>query len=183
MTSYTVVALCVIAMLLIGIRPGAWGVLRLILAVHLLGDVLFGWVWALWPTYAFMKYIDDPDRIYAALFVAGAVGITDLTYRLSRRIGRLIAARFGHGDEAGDAPVRAFSTPGFASAFLVAGLVCKLIFLGATGAHHGRSSVIYCCSLAFRFYRSLRPRSSRMPWCTAWHICWPKGDSERGANS
>ena len=66
-------------MLLIGIRPGAWGLLRVILAVHLLGDVLFGWVWELMPTYAFMKYIDDPDRIYARCFSRLAVVVTDVS--------------------------------------------------------------------------------------------------------
>ena len=139
MMSYTAVALAVIAMLLIGIRPGAWGLLRLILAVHVLGDVLFGWVWAIWPTYAFMKYIDDPDRIYATLFLAAAVGITDLAYRLSRRVRRIISDRFAH--TGGDSNPRERTTPGFASAFLVAGLVCKLIFLGATGVLTGQRSL------------------------------------------
>ena len=99
--SYSAVALGVIAMLLIGIRPGAWGLLRVILAVHVLGDVLFGWVWALWPTYAFMKYIDDPDRIYATLFLAAAVAVTDASYRLSRRIWGFVVARFGLAAEDG----------------------------------------------------------------------------------
>ena len=140
MISYSAVALGVIAMLLIGIRPGAWGLLRLILAVHLLGDVLFGWVWALWPTYAFMKYIDDPDRIYATLFLAAAVGVTDASYRLSRRIWGFIVARFGLVAEDRTSG-RASATPGFASAFLVAGLVCKLIFLGATGVLTGQRAL------------------------------------------
>jgi len=137
--TYSAVALGVIAMLLIGIRPGAWGLLRLILAVHVLGDVLFGWVWALWPTYAFMKYIDDPDRIYATLFLGAAVGITDLAYRLSRRVGRIISGRFAHSGV--DSNPREQTTLGFPSAFLVAGLLCKLIFLGATGVLTGQRSL------------------------------------------
>jgi len=138
--SYSAVALGVIAMLLIGIRPGAWGLLRLVLAVHVLGDVLFGWVWALWPTYAFMKYIDDPDRIYATLFLAAAVAVTDASYRLSRRIWGFIVARFGLVAEDRTSS-RESSTSGFASAFLVAGLLCKLIFLGATGVLTGQRAL------------------------------------------
>jgi len=134
-TSYPVVAVGVIALLLIGIRPGLWGLLRFALAVHILGDVLFGWVWALMPTYAFMKYIDDADRIYAALFLAAAVVVTDATYRLSRRVGRVIGSHFSSApDIAGAKDAQA----GFASAFLVAGLLCKLIFLGATGVLTGQ---------------------------------------------
>ena len=140
MISYSAVALGVIAMLLIGIRPGAWGLLRIILAVHVLGDVLFGWVWALWPTYAFMKYIDDPDRIYATLFLAVAVAVTDASYRLSRRIWGVIVGRFGLVAE-DRAPGHAAPTSGFASAFLVAGLVCKLVFLGATGVLTGQRAI------------------------------------------
>jgi hypothetical protein len=138
-SSYTAVALGVIALLLIGIRPGSWGLLRFILAVHLLGDVLFGWVWALWPTYAFMKYIDDADRIYAALFLAAVVVVTDVTYRVTRRVGRIIADRFG----ASEGPAASVTTggSGFASAFLVAGLLCKLIFLGATGVLTGERAL------------------------------------------
>ena len=111
-----------------------------LLAVHLLGDVLFGWVWALWPTYAFMKYIDDSDRIYATLFLAAAVGVTDASYRLSRRIWGFIVARFGLVAE-DRPPGRAAANPGFALAFLVAGLVCKLIFLGATGVLTGQRAL------------------------------------------
>jgi len=133
-TTYAAVALGVIALLFIGIRPGAWGLLRFVLAVHLLGDVLFGWVWSLMPTYAFMKYIDDADRIYAALFLAAAVCATDVTYRLSRRVGRFIAGRFSL---ALRRPTTAEARPGFSSAFLVAGLACKLVFLGATGVLTG----------------------------------------------
>jgi hypothetical protein len=139
MTSYTAVGLVVTALLLIGIRPGAWGLLRFILAVHLLGDVLFGWVWELMPTYAFMKYIDDADRIYAALFLGLAVIITDSAYRLTRRIQRLLAARFGL--QASPLAKPAAPTEGFASAFLIAGLLCKLIFLGATGVLTGARSL------------------------------------------
>jgi hypothetical protein len=133
-TTYAAVALGVIALLFIGIRPGAWGLLRFVLAVHLLGDVLFGWVWSLMPTYAFMKYIDDADRIYAALFLAAAVCATDVTYRLSRRVGRFVAGRFSL---ALRRPTTAEARPGFSSAFLVAGLACKLVFLGATGVLTG----------------------------------------------
>src|SRR5690349_2922748 len=140
MTSYTVIGLGVTALLLVGIRPGIWGLLRFILAVHVLGDVLFGWVWQLMPTYAFLKYIDDADRIYAALLLAVAVIITDATYRLTRRIRRVTAARFGVQTSDGDgSAVR--STDGFASAFLIAGLLCKLIFLGATGVLTGARSL------------------------------------------
>jgi len=105
-----------------------------------LGDVLFGWVWALWPTYAFMKYIDDPDRIYATLFLAVAVAVTDASYRLSRRIWEIIVARFGF--VANDrTSSRESGMSGFASAFLVAGLLCKLIFLGATGVLTGQRAL------------------------------------------
>ena len=134
-TSFTTAGIAVTAVLLIGIRPGAWGVLRLILAVHLVGDLVFGWVWAIMPTYAFMRFINDPDRIYAALFLAVAVVITDLTYRVSRRFGKVVVGRLG--STADPAPVTPSTNSGFASAFLVAGLVCKLIFLGATGVLTG----------------------------------------------
>ena len=137
--SYTAVALGVIALLLIGIRPGSWGLLRFVLAVHLLGDVLFGWVWGLWPTYAFMKYIDDADRIYAALFLAGAVALTDVTYRVTRRVGRFIAGRFAIVSES--TPGVPTAAPGFASAFLVGGLICKLIFLAGTGVLTGQRAL------------------------------------------
>lgn len=142
MSNYTVVAILVSIVLLVGIRPGTWGLLRFILAIHLLGDVAFGWFWAVVPTYAFMKYIDDADRIYAALFLAVAVVLTDLSYRATQAVRRLVA----------EGRVGASSTPvvqdvardeeksneaGFSSAFLIAGLICKLIFLGATGVLTG----------------------------------------------
>jgi hypothetical protein len=136
MTTYAVVALGVSAVLLLGIRPGAWGFLRVVLAVHLLGDVFFGWVWELMPTYAFMKYIDDADRIYAAVFLGVAVVVTDVTYRMSGGLRALMSRRFGlpamHQHD-GERP----RDEGFASAFLIAGLTCKLIFLAATGVLTG----------------------------------------------
>jgi hypothetical protein len=139
-SNYTVVALVVSAVLLLGIRPGAWGFLRFILAVHLLGDVAFGWIWTVMPTYAFMKYIDDADRIYAAIFLAAAVVLTDLTYRATRSVrrfvahGRLGASRTDMTDVDDQAST---ADAGFSSAFLIAGLVCKLVFLGATGVLTG----------------------------------------------
>ena len=140
MSTYTEIALGVTVFLLVGIRPGIWGLLRFILAVHLLGDALLGWVWGLMPTYAFMKYIDDPDRIYAALFLAVAVLITDLTYRASRRVRLVVTDRFGT-RAAEDADRPQSGAQGFASAFLIAGLVCKLIFLAATGVLTGARSI------------------------------------------
>ena len=140
MTSYTAIALSVVALLLIGIRPGAWGLLRVILAVHLLGDVLFGWIWSIWPTYAFMRYIDDSDRIFAAVFLAVAVVVTDSAYRASRRVWLMVSGRFSttiaDSSRDGSAPHQ-----GFASAFLVAGLFCKLFFLAATGVLTGARSL------------------------------------------
>jgi hypothetical protein len=140
MSAYTAIALGVTALLLIGIRPGVWGLLRFILAVHLLGDVLFGWVWGIMPTYAFMKYIDDPDRIYAALFLAVAVVVTDLTYRASRRVRLLVVSRFGL-DASDRRRADGSEDNGFASAFLIAGLLCKLFFLAATGVLTGARSL------------------------------------------
>jgi hypothetical protein len=136
-SNYTIIAIIVSIVLLVGIRPGAWGFLRFILAVHILGDVAFGWVWGIMPTYAFMKYIDDADRIYAAVFLAVAVLITDLTYRATRGVHRFIGER--HRGGGSDAVVHsdASADDGFSSAFLVAGLVCKIIFLGATGVLTG----------------------------------------------
>jgi hypothetical protein len=87
-----------------------------------------------------MKYIDDPDRIYAAVFLAAAVCITDLIYRASRRAGRLIVGRFGS-VIADQGAAQMWATPGFASAFLVAGLLCKLFFLGATGVLTGERTL------------------------------------------
>ena len=141
MTTYTAVALAVSAFLLVGIRPGAWGFLRFILAVHLLGDVAFGWVWSIMPTYAFMRYIADADRIYAALFLAVAVLLTDLTYRGTQAIRRFVAGgRLGATriNAEGDA---SSAGGGFASAFLIAGLLCKLIFLAGTGVLTGERSL------------------------------------------
>jgi len=175
MTTYTGVALGVIALLLIGIRPGAWGLLRFVLAVHVLGDVLFGWVWGLWPTYAFMKYIDDADRIYAVLFLAVAVCLTDATYRLSRRVGRLLAARFSRDR---DESRGSNETREFASAFLIAGVLCKLIFLGATGVLTGQravsdlrpsdsiglSAIVMLADFLIPFGAAAMRRAGRMPW-------------------
>ena len=143
MSNYTVVALAVSAVLLLGIRPGAWGFLRFILAVHLLGDVAFGWIWTVMPTYAFMKFIDDVDRIYAAIFLAVAVVLTDLTYRATHRVRRFIADG-GLAASRTETAVAAEASPadsGFSSAFLIAGLVCKLIFLGATGVLTGERAL------------------------------------------
>lgn len=137
MSNYTAVAIAVSAVLLLGIRPGAWGFLRFILAVHLIGDVAFGWIWTVMPTYAFMKYIDDADRIYAALFLAVAVVITDLTYRATQWVRHFVA---GARLRSSNPTVVAQSTADdvwFSSAFLVAGLLCKVIFLGATGVLTG----------------------------------------------
>jgi hypothetical protein len=136
-TNYTVVAIAVSAVLLFGIRPGAWGLLRFILAVHILGDVAFGWVWSVMPSYAFMRYIDDADRIYAAVFLAAAVILTDLTYRATRGIRRFVAGGRLGANQAIAGREGSSSVGGFASAFLVAGLVCKLVFLGATGVLTG----------------------------------------------
>jgi len=145
MTSYTAIALAVSAILLIGIRPGAWGFLRFILTVHLLGDVAFGWIWTVMPTYAFMKYIDDADRIYAAIFLAVAVLLTDTTYRAAQAVRRFVGeSRLGEsrlGAAGANIPSSgdddASAGGGFSSAFLVAGLVCKLVFLAATGVLTG----------------------------------------------
>lgn len=141
-STYTVVALGVSAVLLVGIRPGAWGFLRFILAVHLLGDVAFGWFWTVVPTYAFMKYIDDADRIYAAVFLAVAVVITDLTYRATQSVRRFVADDRVVGTPRVAASAEGTSTAGgFSSAFLVAGLFCKLFFLGATGVLTGQRAL------------------------------------------
>jgi hypothetical protein len=142
MTTYTAVAIAVSAVLLLGIRPGAWGFLRFILAVHLLGDAAFGWFWTVVPTYAFMKYIDDADRIYAAVFLGVAVVLTDLTYRAAQAIRRFVAqGRLGNASTS-VVPDEGTSTDGgFSSAFLVAGLLCKLIFLGATGVLTGQRAL------------------------------------------
>ena len=68
------------------------------------------------------------------LFLAVAVCVTDLTYRVSRRVGRFIVSRYGL---AARMASPATASPGFSSAFLVAGLIAKLIFLGATAALTG----------------------------------------------
>jgi hypothetical protein len=138
MTNYTVVALAVSAVMLLGIRPGAWGFLRFILAVHLLGDVAFGWFWTIVPTYAFMKYIDDADRTYAAVFLAVAVVLTDLSYRGTHAIRRYVAeSRLSDASTSVVSDEGTSTSGGFSSAFLVAGLLCKVIFLAATGVLSG----------------------------------------------
>lgn len=137
MSNYTLVAIAVSAVLLLGIRPGAWGFLRFILAVHLIGDVAFGWIWTVMPTYAFMKYIDDGDRIYAAIFLAVAVMLTDVTYRAASWVRHFIANARLSAQRPAVAAQSTVDDGWFSSAFLVAGLVCKLIFLGATGVLTG----------------------------------------------
>jgi hypothetical protein len=87
-----------------------------------------------------MKYIDDGDRIYAALFLAVAVVLTDATYRTTRRIRLMVVERFGL-DATNRPSDRQPANEGFASAFLVAGVTCKLIFLGATGVLTGARSL------------------------------------------
>ncbi|HEX8943182.1 MAG TPA: hypothetical protein VF785_08605 [Gemmatimonadaceae bacterium] len=136
-SNYTLVAIAVSAVLLLGIRPGAWGFLRFILAVHLIGDVAFGWIWTVMPTYAFMKYIDDGDRIYAAIFLAVAVMLTDVTYRAASWVRHFIANARLSAQRPAVAAQSTVDDGWFSSAFLVAGLVCKLIFLGATGVLTG----------------------------------------------
>jgi hypothetical protein len=86
-----------------------------------------------------MKYIDDADRIYAALFLAAAVVLTDLAYRATRGIRRFVAlGRLGTSRTGlTDADEALTVGAGFSSAFLIAGLVCKLVFLGATGVLTG----------------------------------------------
>ena len=141
MSNYTAVAIAVSAVLLLGIRPGAWGFLRFILAVHLIGDVAFGWIWTVMPTYAFMKYIDDADRIYAALFLAVAVVITDLTYRAAQWVRQFVATARLRSANPTAVTENSADDVWFSSAFLIAGLLCKVIFLGATGVLTGSRSL------------------------------------------
>ena len=146
MSSYTVTVLAVSCLLVLGIRPGIWGLLRLILLVHIVGDLIFAPVWMIIPTYAWMRYVSDADRQRAAVFLALAVCLTELGYRgigWVLRLARyqLATARSRLEQAVPGLSVRHAGPMVFTASFFVAGLLLKLAFLGATGVLTGERSL------------------------------------------
>lgn len=150
MSAYTLTAICVSFVLVGGLRMGTWGLLRLALLVHLIGDVIFAPIWMIIPTYSWMRYVAEGDRQRAALFLALVVLLTDVAYRATGWLFALVRSTRATSDapaEFGSEPAPAVDpgtrTPpsSLSASFLVVGILLKLVFLGATGVLTGSRSL------------------------------------------
>ena len=144
MSTYTLTALCVATLLVLGIRTGVWGFLRLVLLVHLVGDLIFAPLWEFLPTYAWIRYIADPDRQRAALFLALVVCLTDVAYRLVGRVFSAIRFASTNSSASANGPYEREATAeprSFAISFFLAGLFLKLLFLAGAGVLTGQRAL------------------------------------------
>lgn len=147
--TYTIIVLATSALLLANVRFGAWGVLRGILVIHVVGEFFSDPFWSSIPTYAFLRNVGELDRVRGGLLLLGAIAIADLAYRVVRAACGVVvrnASRLGHATHhaLADAVDRNESGPhraGLGAVVFLAGMGCKLLFLAAAGVLGGGTSL------------------------------------------